>query len=711
MALTQTQIDQLNAAYYRSGGQTATDKANIDYAMKTYGWKPTAQATPTATAPTTPVAPATPATGLTDKQIQELNVAASRQSSGTASQTDLNNLAYAQKTYGYQVPKQVSASSLATPTPVKTVTPPEPTDLNSIVKGLTASNGLQSILNMKPESEQYKTAEAKQSGLMARLEEYLNKPYSQAERYNELTQQSGLPEQQKQLGDLNVQIAQLTAAFDQRMLDETGKPILNAIIGGKVDRLQRQKAVELGGLSAVAQALQGNISAAKNTISETIQMEFSDEMNRLEALQMQLEMNRDIMTAEEKKVADQQNVLLSERTRLLQEQMVEKEGVMNIMLAAAQNGADTATLQKIMSSSNTQDAIIRSGSYLSQLKVQSSGGSPVKIGQNSQGQDIFYVDGYGVVTGDELLGISGGGPDDVVIEQYDPEAYGWATAIQNGQAKISDITGNPELKTKVVTTLNSLPPSQKAIAEAEKMVGTLEGLLNHSGLNSAVGPNALSRFPIVDIFGNKDAFLMQASQVISKEALNNLINAKKDGATFGALSDRELNILQSAATSIGSRALYDKNGVLKGFDTTENAFKSEVTNLINGYKQLIREAKDPLQVSFNQGGSGTPTATLSKVTSYNDGQKAGQCGRFVNKITGLGLGDSYQSKMSKMNPAIKYPAPGMVFVMPYKDTGHTGFILGVKGDKAIVRDSNWGLDEKVKTHEIPISKITGLTYA
>jgi len=108
MALTQTQIDQLNAAYYRSGGQTATDKANIDYAMKTYGWKPTAQATPTATAPTTPVAPATPATGLTDKQIQELNVAASRQSSGTASQTDLNNLAYAQKTYGYQVPKQVS---------------------------------------------------------------------------------------------------------------------------------------------------------------------------------------------------------------------------------------------------------------------------------------------------------------------------------------------------------------------------------------------------------------------------------------------------------------------------------------------------------------------------------------------------------------------------------------------------------------------------
>lgn len=38
--LTQQQINELNNAYNRGGGQTATDKANIDYAMKNYGWKP-----------------------------------------------------------------------------------------------------------------------------------------------------------------------------------------------------------------------------------------------------------------------------------------------------------------------------------------------------------------------------------------------------------------------------------------------------------------------------------------------------------------------------------------------------------------------------------------------------------------------------------------------------------------------------------------------
>lgn len=101
---------------------------------------------------------------------------------------------------------------------------------------------------------------------------------------------------------------------------------------------------------------------------------------------------------------------------------------------------------------------------------------------------------------------------------------------------------------------------------------------------------------------------------------------------------------------------------------------------------------------------------LEKVVSVSDGVKGGQCGRFVNKYTGLGLGDSYQSKLAKMDPTIKTPEPGMVFVMPYSWTGHTGFIIGVNNDGTVtVKDSNYGFDETVKTRIMPISKITGLT--
>jgi hypothetical protein len=111
---------------------------------------------------------------------------------------------------------------------------------------------------------------------------------------------------------------------------------------------------------------------------------------------------------------------------------------------------------------------------------------------------------------------------------------------------------------------------------------------------------------------------------------------------------------------------------------------------------------------FNNVDGDTKPAILDKVSAKSDGSKGGQCGRFVNQLTGLGLGDSYQSKMAKMDSSITAPAPGMVFTMPFKNTGHTGIILAVNNDgTATVKDSNYSLDEKIKTHKIPISKMTG----
>jgi hypothetical protein len=99
------------------------------------------------------------------------------------------------------------------------------------------------------------------------------------------------------------------------------------------------------------------------------------------------------------------------------------------------------------------------------------------------------------------------------------------------------------------------------------------------------------------------------------------------------------------------------------------------------------------------------------------GVDAGQCGHFVNVQTGykLGLGDSYNQKMSKMDITKPKPQdfkPGQVFVQPYSNTGHTGFVLTVNYNDSpptiTVKDSNYHNNEKVAVHKIPMSKITGL---
>lgn len=125
--------------------------------------------------------------------------------------------------------------------------------------------------------------------------------------------------------------------------------------------------------------------------------------------------------------------------------------------------------------------------------------------------------------------------------------------------------------------------------------------------------------------------------------------------------------------------------------------------------QVEKYKRDFLSTLGYTGVNSTNAEVVSSVVNAKDGTKGGQCGKFVNDITGLKVGDSYQSKLDKMDPAIKTPEPGMVFTMPTSTKyGHIGFILSIKNGIATVKDSNWdGKSEKISTHQIPVSKMTG----
>jgi len=116
------------------------------------------------------------------------------------------------------------------------------------------------------------------------------------------------------------------------------------------------------------------------------------------------------------------------------------------------------------------------------------------------------------------------------------------------------------------------------------------------------------------------------------------------------------------------------------------------------------------------GVSGTSADALNVADGTDLGER-GECGAFVNDYTGLGMGNTFDSeddpnnKMSKTDPNLSSESAqaGDVFVMKYKGTGHCGFILSNNGDGTVtVKDSNFDLDHKVKTHDINISEITGL---
>lgn len=685
MALTQLQIQQLNDASLRrtSGSATPEDIKNLDYATKTFGYKaPTPVASPMTQGVSSPTRTATQTLQAWDSNTgQQIWVKPGEYVPG-ASLTKPS------------IPTSVNVNQLGSNASVTPTVPPTPTPAAPFVSGLTAGTNIESILNMTS-PELTKTKET-QSSLSQKLLDQLSALTGRSARTQELTTQAGLPEMQKQLADLNVQIAQKAASFDKQMVDEQGKPILNAIIGGRTSFIQRQKAVELGGLSAVAQAMQGNISAAQNTIKETVQMEYQDQMDQIDALKTQLEVNRDAMTTAQKELADKQSILLDERKRLLDEQSNERKGVLDFATTIAQNGAPSSIASQVANARTIEEAIRIGGEY---LKPQAETMTEYQKAQIAIEMQKMSQSGLDLSISEQLKLIEGG---------YTVDETG-NIVKQVGVANPQD-TSNAQQTLALIKDLDSIsggtPPT--GLSGWNAFIPETKASNFQIKLNSLIGSETLKNMGLIKgVLSDADMKLLQSA---STGGLSMKLSPK--------LFQEQLDKIKYAAQSVVNSSRMGINEVLDNGDGTYSYKNNDGTvhtgKMGDNYKDntILQGGSDPLGLDFSNGGSGTPTATLKKASQAPIGKTGGQCGRFVNNLTGLGVGDSYQSKLAKMNPAIKTPKPGMVFVMPYKNTGHTGIILSVNPDgTATVKDSNWSLDEKVKVHQIPISNMTGFQIA
>jgi len=179
--------------------------------------------------------------------------------------------------------------------------------------------------------------------------------------------------------------------------------------------------------------------------------------------------------------------------------------------------------------------------------------------------------------------------------------------------------------------------AQAVIADNETKISEINSLLEEDkpfgAMRGAVGSNPLGRFNISNIFtGKQQEFVAGVEQLVQGMTLQNLIDAKAKGATFGALSEGELKVLAQSASKIGT---WKKIGALGDiyYDVSEEAFTKELNKIKDyltkdsalklgkstGYtekeirslfeKQKPSEVLDFLKSGNISGGSGTPTAS------------------------------------------------------------------------------------------------------
>ncbi len=169
------------------------------------------------------------------------------------------------------------------------------------------------------------------------------------------------------------------------------------------------------------------------------------------------------------------------------------------------------------------------------------------------------------------------------------EIIDWANSVAAGERKFSDVPN--DLKSKVNSAMQKLPPKREDVSKFQQKIDDLEGLKTHHGKDRAVGVFGIARFtPLKADKASRNELLGILDRIISEETLQSLINAKADGATFGALSEGELRILETAATTLRSWAKdSDGDGQTNYYEIDEKSFDREVDRLIEQYNKVLEE--------------------------------------------------------------------------------------------------------------------------
>lgn len=366
-----TNFYKQKGSYYTTAGQKILNPTELQGFAKAGGKE--------ISAPVTPTAPNIPAGKVAIPGVQ-YDTREKQQSAFTNIEPVGNTL------YGIPINTTIPTDKLGEGS---NIPPAQPVfgDVDAMMKGVqTGNEGLKSTL------EQVNTqlrSQPKQDAITARMdsEAEANKT-SQRDLQEQTWERFGLGQNTEQLQALMPQIAKTQAEYDQFSVGQEGRVASASSIYGRQSLIQRQKAVELAGLSAVAQAYQGNVDMARNIANDAINAQYTDQLNYMDNLKVQLDTIKDDLSREDQARATSLELMINERERNITEEKETKTAITNLALEIARLGVDSGTVSKILKAETEQQAIemaVKSGAF--QLSTTSDW---TKIGEDANGNDLFY---------------------------------------------------------------------------------------------------------------------------------------------------------------------------------------------------------------------------------------------------------------------------------------------------------------------------------
>lgn len=424
---------------------------------------------------------------------------------------------------------------------------------------------------------------AKEAGALGEAEK-LSKPFREqlenAER-ERLFINKNFQDNQKLVDELD----NLLTEGNNIIARKKAEPILSSVLQGQLNKTMEDVNARSSVIQATLAARNGQIGQAYNMIDRSVAAINADRKDQLDYYTTILNYYQNEKDSEGRKLLD----LTKEERKYAEAQI----GLLEKDMASAQERADK--IKEAMIDPDTAQAYAQAGVKLNDTEEEIS----KKLSDYSYSQEVSGIsndmaqDGY-----KRVIGTAPAGAEVVTMTDSKGKTYqyykkggevdptkiqSWVDLIKSGGATIANVPA--ALKTAVAAALQGNTGSDARGSEKESeltdKITLIDGLISHSGLDSRVGPNALSRtaFAAADSFGAGQDFAGGVQNLVAKDTIATLIDLKAKGGTLGALSDQERILLQTAATKIGAWEIKENGVGIGEWNIDEASFKKELETI------------------------------------------------------------------------------------------------------------------------------------
>ena len=376
------------------------------------------------------------------------------------------------------------------------------------------------------------TAETTQNQGMQDWQKLSEQLMNQTADTQQAEQQVGLPQLNTDLRDLQNLSKSQTAKYIQGIqnLEVKGGAAIN--VNAKEAFLNRQNAIDSMLTNSLISAKSGDIQTAQSQVDRAISLKYDPIKQQIQNKLDFLKLNADNLSRADKKLADAKSTKLQLQLKQIDEQQQNEKDIRNLALTAIQKGGAPSSIMSQITGKSFEEATAVLAPYLKDPSIQL----------------------------------------DMAIKRQQSEKL----------KKETYLLGEPS-KAEKEATQAAIVNAKTSIPATQNKIDAVDALLNGRGIYDSVGPNILTRGnkgAFRSATGENQAFAGGVHKLVSGLTLDSLINAKKQGATFGALSDSELNILANSASAINDWEIKDKNGKGTGvWNIDEETFKKELKNI------------------------------------------------------------------------------------------------------------------------------------